>query len=173
MTNSLTSPVKFVDNYDEMADKRTIHPRVRNSMEPMIDTLERSQNMRGVRDLGGTDPWEEIAMAANKQGYRMPDDPSMEDMEEMLHRAAQDPSMGGDSGIDLLQRAAKTLGVTIGIGQTPSPMRPGREPPADEGAMPWPAVKGNAAHDQYASGSGRIRQIERPPLPRRNSLTGR
>jgi hypothetical protein len=169
-SNKLTSPVEYVDNYDKMADERTIHPRVRNQMEPMIDTMERSQNMRGARDLGGVDPWEEIAMAAAKRGYRMPDDPSMEDMEEMLYAASEDESMGGDQGIDLLQRAAKTLGMSMDFSSKPP--QPGGPvgPAADEGATPWPAVKNNAAHDQYASGPGRIRQIERPPL-RRNSLT--
>jgi hypothetical protein len=110
--NALTSPRDYVDNYDRRS--AGLHPGVRGQMDPMMDTMQRSQLMRGARE---PNPREDDVIAdlmemAAEAGWRpRGSDLTEEDLPEMIQAASKVASTDGD--LALVERAGRSLGIDI------------------------------------------------------------
>jgi len=111
----------YVDNYDEIAPR--LHPRARSAVEPYVDMIERSQVMRGARQVGkeptnvvdymGDEGDDDLFDAARRQGYNKEGfgRHRQEGFQRVLDAAAKDPQMQTDEGLMFMERFAKTYGL--------------------------------------------------------------
>jgi hypothetical protein len=102
----LSGSHRYVDNYDRQAPG--LHPNVRRSMDPVVDTLERSQMMRGAA-TPDIDVESELADWAKRLNVPMPT--NMEEAAALMEKAQGEAAT--DEEIASVARLAKTLGMPM------------------------------------------------------------